>query len=173
MGMMKIYLRIGGGEQRPIGPEVRNTQASILTITPGNTQSSRRIGYPGLRTPALVHIGQNGFPSVVLSGSPAVLNSLATPAITSSHSQPTTPGLESGGREWPTSRPYLTMELERSIPAKACSLIWDWRILVNPFPDPITLTEEVSRCWNDARRQLGFRNFADATLHSDDQASYD
>ena len=50
-----------GGAQRPIRYEVHNSQASILTITPGNTQSSRRISYPGRRTPALVHISQNHF----------------------------------------------------------------------------------------------------------------
>jgi len=161
-----------GGAQRPIGHEVRNSQASILTITPGNTQSSSRIGYPGRRTPALVHISQNRFPSVVLSRSPAVLNSLATPAITPSHSEPTTPELESGGGERPSSRRNMAIGLERSILAKACSLMWDWTIFVNPFPDPITLTEEVHRCWNDARRELGFPNFADATPHSNDQASY-
>jgi len=77
-----------GRAQRPIGHEVRNSAASILTITPANTQSSRRIGYPGGRTPAPVDISQNRFPSVVLSRSPAVLNSLATPTITqATHSQ--------------------------------------------------------------------------------------
>jgi len=97
MGMIKIYLQIGGGAQRPIRHEDRNSQASILTITPGNTQSSSRIGYPGQRTPAPVHISQNRFPSVVVSGSPPVFNSLATLAITESHSERTTPELDSGG----------------------------------------------------------------------------
>jgi len=35
-----------GRAQRPIGHEVRNSHASILTTIPGNTQSSSRIGYP-------------------------------------------------------------------------------------------------------------------------------
>jgi len=35
-----------GGAPRLIGHEVCNSQASIPTITPGNTQSSSRIGYP-------------------------------------------------------------------------------------------------------------------------------
>jgi len=161
-----------GEAQQPIGHEVRNSQASILKIIPVNTQSSGMIDYPERRTPAPVHISQNGFPSVVLSRSPAVLNSLATPAITPSHSKPTTPELESGGGEWPSSRRNMAIGLERSILAKACSLMWDWTIFVNPFPDPITLTEEVRRCWNDARRELGFPNFADATPPSNDQASY-
>jgi len=161
-----------GGAQRLIGHEVRNLQASILTIPPGNTQSSSRIGYPGRKTPAPVHISQNRFPSVVLSRSPAVLNSLATPAITPTHSEPTTPELESGGRERHSSRWDMAIGLECSILAKACCLIWDWTIFVNLFPDPITLTKEVRRCWNDARRELGFANIADATPDSNDQASY-
>jgi len=172
MEMMKIYSWIGGGAPTLIGHEVRNSQASILTITPGNTQSSSRIGYPRWRTPAPVHISQNRFPSVVLSRSPAVLNWLATLAITPSHSEPTTPELESGGGERPSSRRTMAIGLERSILAKACSLMWDWTILVNLLPNPMTRTKEVCRCWNDAGRELGFSNFADATPHSNDQASY-
>jgi len=151
--------------------EVRNSQALILTITPGNTQSSSRIGYPGRRTPAPVHISKNRFPSVVLSRSPAVLNLVATPAITPSHSGPTMPELECGGRERPSSGWNMPIGLERSILAKGCSQMGDWTIFVNPFPDPIPLTKEVRRYWNNARRELGFPNFADTTPHSNDQAS--
>jgi len=160
------------GAQRPIRHEVRNLQASIVTITPWNTESSSRIGSPGRRSPALVHISQNGFPSVVLPHSPVVLNSLATPAITPSHSEPTTPELVSRGGEWTSSRRNIAIGLERSILAKACFLIWDRTIFMNTFPDRITLTEEVCRCWNDVRRELCFPHFADTTPHSDDQASY-
>jgi len=45
-------------------------------------------------------------------------------------------------------------------------------IFVNPFPDPITLTEEVRTCWSDARIKLGFPDFADATPPSNNQVSY-
>lgn len=160
------------GAQRPIGNEFRNSQPSILTITPGNTQSSSRmIAYPVRRTPAPVHVSQNRFASAVLSRSPAVLNQLATPAITSSHSDQI-PELDSRGGERTSSRRNMAVGLERSILAKACSLMWDWAMFVNPFPDPITLTEEVRRCWNDARNELAFPNFADATLVSNDQVSY-
>jgi len=62
--------------------------------------------------------------------------------------------------------------LERSILARTRDLMWDWTIFVNPFPDPITLTEEVRICWCEARTQLGFPHFADATLISNDQVSY-
>jgi len=127
----------GGGAQRLIGHEVRNSQASILTITPGNTQSSSRIGCPEWRTPAPVHISQIRFPSVVLSRSPAVLNWLATPAITPSHSEPTMLELESGGGERPRSRGNMVIGLECSILAKASSLMWDLTIFVNPFRDSL------------------------------------
>ena len=109
---------------------------------------------------------------MVLSDSPAVLNSLATPAITPSHSEPTKPELESGGGERPHSRRILAIGLERSMVAKACSLMWDWSIFLNLFPDPIALTEEVRWCWNDVQRELGIPHLADATPHSNDQASY-
>jgi len=62
--------------------------------------------------------------------------------------------------------------LERSILARARDLMWDWTIFVNPFPDPITLTEEVRTYWSEARTQLGFPDFADATPGSNDQESY-
>jgi len=62
--------------------------------------------------------------------------------------------------------------LERSILAIARDLMWDWTIFVNPFPDPITLTEEVRTCWSEARTQFGFPHSADATPASNDQVSY-
>ena len=62
--------------------------------------------------------------------------------------------------------------LERSSEARARDLMWDWTIFVNPFPDPITLTEEVCTCWHEAQTQLGFPDFADATLASNDQVSH-
>jgi len=62
--------------------------------------------------------------------------------------------------------------VERTILARSCDLIWDWTIFINRFPDPITLTEEVPTCWNDAWTKLGFPDIADATLPSNDQVSY-
>jgi len=53
--------------------------------------------------------------------------------------------------------------LEHSILARAPDLMWDWTIFVNPFPDSITLSEEVRTCLSEARTQLGFPEFADAT----------
>ncbi|RPA88797.1 hypothetical protein L873DRAFT_827102 [Choiromyces venosus 120613-1] len=79
------------------------------------------------------------------------------------------PELDSRGGGWTSSRQNMATGLERSILAKACSLMWDWTIFMNPFPDPITLTEEVRRCWNHAQDELGFSNFADATPPSSEQ----
>jgi len=137
------------GAQRPIGREFLSSQRSILTITPGNSQnSSRRSSYPGRRTPARVRVSQNGYTSAILSRSPGVLNLLATPAITPSHPDPTMLELDSGGGQQASSRRNMGTGLEHSILTRACDLMWDWTIFVNPCPDPITLTEEVRTCWS-------------------------
>ncbi|PUU73531.1 hypothetical protein B9Z19DRAFT_1134999 [Tuber borchii] len=93
----------------------------------------------------------------------AVPNLLVIPAITPSHSELTTPELEGGGGERTSSGWNMAVGLELSILAKACSLIWDWTIFINPFLDPIALTKEVRRCWSDGKRELGFLNFINAT----------
>ena len=62
--------------------------------------------------------------------------------------------------------------LELPIQARSRDLMWDWTIFVNPFLDPITLTEEVRICWTNARTKLAFRDFTDATQPSNDQVSY-
>jgi len=62
--------------------------------------------------------------------------------------------------------------LERIILARSRDLSWDWTIFVNPFLDPITLTEEVPICCSDARTKLGFPDFAEATPPSNDQVGY-
>ena len=161
------------GAQRPIRSGFRSSQYSILTITPGNTQSSnRRISYPGQRTSAPVRVSPNGFASAILPRAPTVLDPLATLVITPSHPEPTTLEPNSEGIQQTSSRRNLTVGLERSILAKARDLIWDWTIFVNPFPDPIILTEEVRRCWSDAQIELSFLDFVDATPHCNEQVSY-
>jgi len=80
--------------------------------------------------------------------------------------------LDSGGGQQASSRRNMATGLERSILARARDMMWDWKIFVNPFPDPITLTGEVRTFWSEARTQLGFPNFADATPASNDQVSY-
>jgi len=159
------------GAQRPFGHKFLSSQRSILTITPGNTQtSSRRISYPRRRTLAPVPHGvsQNGYTSAIPSGSPTVLNPLATPAIIPSHPDPTMLELDSGGEQQASSRRNMATGLERSILARGRDLMWDWTIFVNPFRDPITLTEEIRTCSREARNQLGFPDFADSTLASND-----
>jgi len=93
------------------------------------------------------------------------------PVITPSHPDPSVRELDSGGQQ-ASSRRNLATGLERTMLARSRDLMWDWTIFVNPFPDPITLTEEVRTCWSDARTKLGFPDFADATPPSNDQVSY-
>ena len=69
------------------------------------------------------------------------------------------------------SRQNNAVGIELTIQNKALELIWDWRHFVNPFPDPITLTDKVNQCWSDARRILGLPNFPDTAPHSHDQVS--
>jgi len=152
------------GAQRPIGREFLSSQRSILTITPGNTQNSRRrISYPGRRTSAQVRVSQNGCTSAIPSCSPTDFNPLAMPVITPSHPDPTVRELDSGGQQ-DSSR--------RNMATRSRDLMWDWTIFVNPFPDPITLSEEVRTSWSDARTTLGFPDFADATPPSNNHVSY-
>jgi len=166
-------LSSGWGAQRLIGYGFPETQPTILTVTPGHTQSSSRgIGYPRRRAPVPVRVSQNRFTPAILSRPPTILGPLETPAITPSHSGPTTPELDNAGEQHTRSRRNMATGLERRIVLKARDLMWDWTIFVNPFPDAITLNEAVRRCWKDACRELGFPNFADATPASNDQVSY-
>ena len=131
-------------------PVLYHRQRSILTITPGNTQnSSGRISYPGRRMSAQVRVSHNGCTSAIPSPSPTDFNPLAMPVITPSHPDPTAWELDSGGQQ-ASSRRNMATGLECTILVRSRNLIWDWTILVNPFPDPITLTEEVRTCWGDA-----------------------
>ena len=82
-----------------------------------------------------------------------------------------TPELDGSGGRQTSSRRNMTTGLERSIVLKARDLMWDWTLFVNPFPDVITLNEAVSRFWKDARRELGFPIFADATPASSELMS--
>jgi len=160
------------GAQRPIGREFLSSPRWILTITPGNTQnSSSRICYPGPRTSAQVPVSQNRFTSAISSLSPTDLNTLAMPVITPSHPDPTVRELHKGGQQASIRRNMAT-GLERTILARSHDLMWNWTIFVSPFPDPITLTEDVRTCWLDARTKLGFPDFADAPPPSNDQVSH-
>ena len=93
------------------------------------------------------------------------------PVITPGHPDPTIWELDRGG-EQASSRRNMGTGLERTVLARSCNLMWDGTIFVNPFSDPITLTEEVRTCWSNARTKLGFPDFADATPPSNDQVSY-
>jgi len=166
-------LSSGWGAQRAIGYAFREPQPSILTVTPRHTQSTGRgIDCPRPRAPVPVRVSQNRFTPAIRSRPPTALGPLETPAITPSNSGPTTPELDSVGEQHTSSRRNIDTGLERSIVLKARDLMGEWTIFVNPFPDAITLTEAVSTCWKDARRELDFTNFADATPASNDQVSY-
>src|SRR5207237_10904573 len=99
------------------------------------------------------------------------MNPQVIPNITPSHSGPTKPELDSAGEQHTSSRRNMAVGLERSIVLKSHDLMWEWTLFVNLFPDAITLSEAVRRCWKDARRELGFPNFADSTPASNDQVS--
>jgi len=160
------------GVQRRIGREFLSSQRSILTIAPGNTEnSSRRISYPGRRTSAQVPVSQNGCTSGIPSRSPTDFNLLAMPVITPSHPDPTVRALDSRGQR-ASSRRNMATGLERTILARSRARRSDWAIFVNPFPDQITITEEVRTCWRDAWTKLGFPDFADDTPPSNEQVSY-
>jgi len=53
---------------------------------------------------------------------------------------------DNGSGQRTSSRRNVGVGLERSILVKARDLMWDCTIFLNPFPDPLTLTEEVRRC---------------------------
>ena len=135
-------LSSGWGAQRSIWYGFHEPQPSILTVTPGHTQSSGQgIDYPRRRAPLPVCVSQNRFTPAIRSRPPTALCPLETPAITPSNSGPTTPELDSLGEQHTSSRRNMATGLERSIVLKAADLMWEWTIFVNPFPDAITLTE--------------------------------
>ena len=160
------------GAQRPVENEFLSSQPSIITITPGHTQTSGgRVSYHKRRTPAPIRVSQNRMPAF-LSQLPTALNPLATPVLTQTESDPTMREFDDRSGQQTSSSRNVAVGLERSILVKACDLMWDWTIFVNPFPDPITLTEEVHTCRRDARSELGFPDFADATIPSIEQVRY-
>jgi len=160
------------GAQRPVENEFLSSQQSIITITSGHSQTSGgKASYQERRTLAPIRVSQNRTPAF-LSGLPAALNPLATPVLTQTQSDPTMREFDNGNGQQTSSRRKVAVGLERSILVKAHDLMWDWTIFVNPFLDPITLTEEVHRCWRAARSELGFPDFGDATLPSIEQVRY-
>ena len=160
------------GAQRPGENEFLSSQPSIITITPGKSQtSSGRASYQERRTSAPIRVSQNRM-SAFLSQLPAALNPLETPVLTQPQSDPTRGEFDNGSGQRTSSRRNVAIGLERSILVKACDLMWDWTIFMNLFPDPITLTEEVRRCWRDAWSELGSPDFGDASLTFIEQVRY-
>ena len=158
--------------QRPIGCEFLSSQRSILTITLGIPT----IPAGGLVTPERERLLKYELAKMVVHlpipfRSPTDFNPLAMPVITPSHPDPTVRELDSGGHQ-ASSRRNMATGLERSILARSRNPMWNWTIFVNPFPDPIPLTEEVRTWWSDAWTKLRFPDFADATPPSNHQVSY-
>jgi len=94
---------------------------------------------------AQVRVSQNNCTSAIPSCSPTDLNPLAMSVITPSHPHSPVRELDSGGQQ-ASSRGNMATGLDRTILARSRNLMCDWTIFVNPFPDPITLTEEVRTC---------------------------
>jgi len=108
------------GAQRQMGHKFPSSQPSILTIAPGNTQSSsRRISYPRRRIPAPGRVCQNGSTSAIPFRSPTVLDPLPTLAITPSHPDPTMLQLDSRGGQQASRRRNMATGLVRRILARA------------------------------------------------------
>ena len=160
------------GAQRPVENEFLSSQRSIITITPGNSQTSgRRASYQERRTPAPIRVSQNCTPAF-LSQLPSALNPLAKPVLTQTQSGPTMREFDDRSGQRTSSRRKVAVGLERSMLVKARDQMWDWTIFMNTFPDPITLTEEVRTCWRDALSELGFPDFGDASLPTIEQVRY-
>jgi len=77
------------GAQRPVENEFLSLQPSIITITPGHSQTSGgRASYQERRTLAPIRVSQNRTPAF-LSRFPTALNPLATPVLTQTQAVPT------------------------------------------------------------------------------------
>jgi len=174
-GADEEHLSAGWGAQRPVENDFLSSQASIIKITPVHSQTSGgRASYQERRTLAPIRVSQIRTPAF-LSWLPAALNPLATPLLTQTQLDPTMREFDNGSGQPTSSRRNVAEGLQRSILVKACDLMWDWTIFVNPFPDPITMTEAVRMCWRHARSELAFRDsrdFRDATLPSIEQVRY-
>jgi len=123
------------GAQRPVENEFLSSQPSIITITPGHSQTSGGMAsYPERRTLAPIRVSQNSTPAF-LSRLPAALNQLPTLVLTQTQSDPTIQEFDNGSGLRTSSRRNVAVGLERSILVKGRELMWDWTIFMNLFPD--------------------------------------
>ena len=154
------------GPQRPIETEYEFVESQPSVISLSDTPTGRldiRIGLPGRTTPA-PRVSRSRLTMLTnSSGDPSPAGSSIIP--TSAGSIPVTTRHEQAAIR---SRRSNAVGIELTIPNKARELMWDWKLFVNPFPDPITLTEKVHQCWSDARCILGLPNFPDAAPHLSD-----
>ena len=157
------------GAQRPMETEYEFVESQPAVISLSDRPTGRtdiRIGLPGRKTPA-PRVSMSRFTMRTNSSgdpSPPGSSIIPTPAspipVIIQHQQPAI-----------RSRRNKAVGIELTIQNKARELMWESTLFVNPFPDPITLTEKVHQCWSDARRILGLPNSPDAAPHSCDQVS--
>ena len=122
--------------QRPVENVFLSSQPSIITITPGHSQTSGgRASYQEQRTSAPIQLSQNRT-TAFLSRFPATLNLLATPVLTQTQSDSTMREFDNGSEQRTSSRQNVAVGLERSIMVKVRDLMWDRTIFVNPFIRP-------------------------------------
>ena len=111
------------GAQRPVGNEFLSLPPSIITMTPGNSQTSGgRTSYQERRTPAPIRVSQNRMPAF-LARLPAALNPLATPVLTQTQSDPTMREFDDGSGQRTSSRRNVAIGRERSILVNARDLM--------------------------------------------------
>ena len=130
--------------QRPIETEYEfvESQPSVISLSDMPTgRSDIRIGLPR-RTTLAPRVSRSRFTMLTnLSEDPSPARSSIIPTptgpipVTTQHEQPAI-----------GSRRNNTVGIELTIQNKARELMWDWTLFVNPFPDPITLTEKVHQC---------------------------
>ena len=153
--------------QRRIETEYQIVEAQPAVISFSEMPTGRsdiRIGLPRRTTLGL---------RVSRSHCTMLTNSSGDPAPAGSSIIPTPAGpipvaiqhVQLAGCQLIRSRRNNAVRIELTTQNKACELIWDWMLFVNPFPDPITVTEKVHQCWSDAWRILGLPNFPDAASH--------
>ena len=118
LGLRADALSADRGAQRPVENEFLSSQPSIITITPGNSQTSgRRASYQKRRIPAPIRVSQNRRPAF-LSRLPTALNPPATRVLTQTQSDPTMQEFDEGSPQRTSRRRNVAVGLERSILAQ-------------------------------------------------------
>lgn len=162
------------GAQRPMTTEYEFVESQPSTLNLSATPSQRssiRIGLPGRITPA-PRVSRAPF-TVLRTSTPGDVSPVGS-VMAPTRAGPVTAATQQGQSASSNligSRRNNAVGIELTIQSKARELMWDWALFVDPFPDPITLTEQVHQCWSDAWNKLGLPEFPDAASHSRGQVS--